>query len=412
MPRLTRALVSLVLALGVVSAGCAPTDLHHRPRIWLEPDGGVADGGGGGDPIDPEHDDYVAPEVPTVFVEGDEVEMTTEAIVSLTVDGAVTASCSTSIVAGLSEQLIAELQCMRPGTFESIRGIPRVSLGTAASEWLQTSAARALRRAVARRTATLSINSGLRTIAQQYLLYRWQDVRCGISIAAAPGRSNHNGALAIDIESNAAWRSALQAEGFAWLGSSDPVHFDYRGGTDIRALSVLAFQRLWNRNHPSDRIAEDGDYGPNTESRLRRSPAAGFPIGPSCGGAAPAPAPTPAPPAASSCRHSLGGTYANTACSASYQCCSGSWRERGASGCGACLCTEESGRTGCSAASTPPPARPPAGASCAHTAGGGYANTACSASYQCCDGRWRERGASGCGACFCTEATGTRGCGL
>lgn len=60
---------------------------------------------------------------------------------------------------------------------------------------------------------------------------------------------------------------------------------------------------------------------------------------------------------------------------------------------------------------TPTPA-PSTGGSCRHTYGGTYANTACSASYQCCDGRWRERGASGCGACFCTEATGTRGCGL
>jgi DNA polymerase-3 subunit alpha len=79
------------------------------------------------------------------------------------------------------------------------------------------------------------INSSLRSLPQQYLLYRWQRVRCGIEIAAAPGLSNHHGALAIDIESNAAWRSSLQAEGFAWLGSGDPVHFDYVGGgtTDI-----------------------------------------------------------------------------------------------------------------------------------------------------------------------------------
>jgi hypothetical protein len=57
----------------------------------------------------------------------------------------------------------------------------------------------------------------------------------------------------------------------------------------------------------------------------------------------------------------------------------------------------------------PRPAAPPAGASCTHSYGGRYANTACSASYQCCGGSWRTRG--GCGACFCVESSGTTGCG-
>ena len=56
---------------------------------------------------------------------------------------------------------------------------------------------------------------------------------------------------------------------------------------DLRSQTVLAFQRLWNRNNPRDRIAEDGDYGPATESRLRRTPADGFPIGASCGSSLP-----------------------------------------------------------------------------------------------------------------------------
>lgn len=46
--------------------------------------------------------------------------------------------------------------------------------------------------------------------------------------------------------------------------------------TDIRTLSVKAFQRLWNRFNPKDKIAEDGEYGPLTESKLKKSPAKGF----------------------------------------------------------------------------------------------------------------------------------------
>jgi hypothetical protein len=55
----------------------------------------------------------------------------------------------------------------------------------------------------------------------------------------------------------------------------------------VSGLSVLAFQRLWNRNNPKDRLAEDGAYGPQTEARLARAPSAGFAIGACTAGAAP-----------------------------------------------------------------------------------------------------------------------------
>ncbi len=57
------------------------------------------------------------------------------------------------------------------------------------------------------------------------------------------------------------------------------VHFDHLGSPDLRGMDVHAFQRLWNRNHPEDPIDEDGLYGPQTEARLRASPADGFPVG-------------------------------------------------------------------------------------------------------------------------------------
>lgn len=213
-------------------------------------------------------------------------------------------SCSTTVVRGLVEQLVAEANCMQPGTYRRISSIPRVSLGSAAATapYLQHDAATALSRAASRGSGTIAINSGMRTIAQQYLLKRWAERgRCGISAAASPGRSNHESGLAIDVSDYSTWRTRLEAEGFRWFGSGDRVHFDYTGGRDLRSVSVRAFQRLWNRNHPDDRIAEDGSYGPATESRLRRAPAEGFPRGASCGGPAdsggtdPTPTPTPAP---------------------------------------------------------------------------------------------------------------------
>jgi MYXO-CTERM domain-containing protein len=218
------------------------------------------------------------------------------------VSSAVSQSCSTTSVKGLAQQLVDEIQCMRPNTLKRIDAGAGFALGSAVFPYLQTPAANALVAARAARGGTMSINSGLRTLPQQYLLYRWyQTGRCGIGLAAKPGRSNHESALAVDINDNAGWRSAMGSKGFRWLGSSDPVHFDYTGtgAVDLRGLSVKAFQRLWNRNHPTDRIAEDGDYGPMTEARLAKAPVGGFAKGATCtslGPSDPGSTPEEAPP--------------------------------------------------------------------------------------------------------------------
>lgn len=202
-----------------------------------------------------------------------------------TVTDAVAQSCTTTAVKGLATQLVEEIQCLRPGTMKRIDNIEGLNLGEAVFPYLQTPAADALAIAQKSRNVPIAINSGLRTLPQQFLLYRWYKTgRCGIGLAATPGTSNHESAIAVDVQDNAAWRSALQGKGFRWLGASDPVHYDFtgKGAVDIRGLSVQAFQRLWNRNHPEDRIGEDGKYGDETEKRLAKAPAGGFTIGAKC----------------------------------------------------------------------------------------------------------------------------------
>ncbi len=215
-------------------------------------------------------------------------------------------------------------------------------------------------------------------------------------------------------------------------------------------------------DHAAGRVCPGG----NVEARMGQI--SDISLGASCGitmpgGAEPEgePGPEETPSAGRRCEHSFGGTYGHQGCSRSYQCCDGRWTHRGDSGCGECSCEEPTGRTGCAgegAAALPredscsdsdgtvfptgacsevaqccegswstrgacgectegtgvtssePEA--PEGESCVHSYDGEYANTACSASWQCCDGSWvRRDGSSTCGECLCEEPTGEVGCG-
>ncbi len=203
----------------------------------------------------------------------------------LTVDDVARTQCTAVAVRPLSDQLLAEVACLRPGVLAAIDDIPGVELGANASPLLNAAVARALRAAAD--GSPLWIYSTTRTLAQQYVYHHWyRHRRCPtvVTLAAPPGRSNHESGLAIDVPEFAAWKARLRAAGFRWLGRRDQVHFDYRGrgAVDLRRLSVRAFQRLWNRNHPHDRIREHGRMDAATARRLARAPADGFALGPSC----------------------------------------------------------------------------------------------------------------------------------
>lgn len=217
-----------------------------------------------------------------------------EARAFLTVEEAVTAGCSTSQLEALSLQIIGQGNCIEPGAFSELVPPANVNFGSAVLPFLEEPARDKLLEALNENPGlNMQVNSMLRTVAQQYLLYRWYlGGMCGIGLAATPGSSNHETGLAIDIQQYDAWRTILEAKGFSWLGASDPVHFDYvgPGAVDHRGLDVLAFQQLHNLNNPSDLIDEDGVYGPQTEARLQLAPAEGFDEGPTCG---PPPDPNP-----------------------------------------------------------------------------------------------------------------------
>jgi hypothetical protein len=197
-----------------------------------------------------------------------------EAVSELSVGSYVTSSCSTSVVRGLSMQIAREVDCMSPSSLAQLAPSTKVKFSSnAVLPFMHPSAKSDLLRV----SGVLQVNSAYRTVAQQYLLYRWwQAGRCGITAAATPGRSNHESGRAIDLQNWSARRASMAAHHWSHSVPGDPVHFDHVQSPDNRGKDVRAFQRLWNRNHPGDKITVDGIYGAQTASRLKRSPAKGF----------------------------------------------------------------------------------------------------------------------------------------
>ncbi|HEY5955982.1 MAG TPA: M15 family metallopeptidase, partial [Polyangiaceae bacterium] len=204
-----------------------------------------------------------------------------------TVQDAAARSCTTASVEGLSRQIISEARCISPNALVALPPRPNLLLSPQVLPYLDVEARDHLVRALdAHRDRTMTVHSALRTVAQQYLVWRWSaNKRCGVPLATSPGDSNHESGLAVDIAEQAVWRPMLEAQGFKWLGASDKVHFDYKGAgaSTHRSVDVLAFQRLWNRNHADDTITADGRYGAPTEQRLKKAPPDGFRIGSTCG---------------------------------------------------------------------------------------------------------------------------------
>jgi len=198
------------------------------------------------------------------------------------VESFVDTGCSTEVVVQLSEQIAREVDCLMPGQLvEVAEGDGLVFSGGAVLPYLGEEARDDLLAAAA--LGEIRLNSAYRTVAQQYLIVRWFEAgRCGITAAADPGSSNHESGRAIDVANWSERVSVLGANGWSHTVPGDEVHFDHLGSPDLRGSDVLAFQRLWNRNHPEDPIDEDGDWGPATEARLSESPSEGFAIGESC----------------------------------------------------------------------------------------------------------------------------------
>jgi N-acetylmuramoyl-L-alanine amidase len=190
------------------------------------------------------------------------------------------ASCGTAAVNGLSKQLIAELELLAPNALDPVID-PNIRPASTLTVFLllQPEAGKKLRQAVEDRGTPMRVNSCYRTLAQQYVLrHHAENDMCGIRAAAPPGHSNHEGGTGLDVASATGWKSFLEGRSWKKLGSFDPPHYDFIGRRDpmVNSFTVKAFQRLWNKHHPTDQLVVDGHYGNETKKRLEKSPAGGF----------------------------------------------------------------------------------------------------------------------------------------
>ncbi len=134
---------------------------------------------------------------------------------------------NTSVVNALSQQLIYQINLIVPNALVSFDDLD-VKLGDAAYPFVPPAAKLGLQKAIERRGVTLVVNSAYRTLAQQMLLYNAKKRGENPNPVAAPGKSNHQSGLALDIEDRQGWLPFLQGTGWEPL-AGDPPHIDYGG---------------------------------------------------------------------------------------------------------------------------------------------------------------------------------------
>ena len=211
-----------------------------------------------------------------------------------------------SLIDGIGTQLVEELQCLDDTWlvfYEPCRETGCVWADGPQPHAMRPEVYTALQEAGESIDDFISITAAYRDVAMQYYS-RWYNENCDSSFdAAIPGQSNHQGGRAIDVRYWDFWWDVLLDHGFEHPIPTDNPHFELVGtaayraeSEELKSLSILAFQRLWNRNNPDDLIDEDGVYGATTKDRLGRSPVEGFPVGacpPGSGGVDPDPDPEP-----------------------------------------------------------------------------------------------------------------------
>ncbi|MCA9541910.1 MAG: D-alanyl-D-alanine carboxypeptidase family protein, partial [Myxococcales bacterium] len=196
-----------------------------------------------------------------------------------------------ALIDGLSAQLIGAIDCLRPGTLSELPGRDWQPWDPARNYLVDARGVDDLLAAAAEGAAPLVIKWGYRDVAIQHLFYLWTQRSC--DFAAPPGLSNHQNGLSVDVIEPERWHDTLRAHGWEDNLPTDRPHFDYALAEDegLAALSLFAFQALWNLNHPDEPLPLTGEFDMATEAALSASPIGGFATGLCDAGAPPVEAP-------------------------------------------------------------------------------------------------------------------------
>ena len=187
--------------------------------------------------------------------------------------------CSTEGLAPLARQVAQTLIASVPATdiIDISRHVDMV--GGSTLPYLQRGAGEALIAAINEANRKPQLVHALRTLPQQYMVYyQYLHHLCDIPLAASPGTSPHERAIAIDVQEHDSWRAVLAKHNWVWRGPKDPAHFAYHGpqDADFVITEIKAFQQTWNDHNPEDLLKVDGSYGPKTEAKLLISPIEGW----------------------------------------------------------------------------------------------------------------------------------------
>jgi hypothetical protein len=183
--------------------------------------------------------------------------------------------CSSDVALGLTKQILKKMEDM--GHEFTTLDSQWIKCSSPCVNQLQTAAANHLKQAAKDKGDFITLQSAVRSSAQQYLMWLWHDLgMCGIGLAAKPGTSNHEGGMAVDTGHYDYWMAALTSHGFQHnYPSNDPVHFDYANAVDLASENLKAFQKLHNAN-TNRQIAADGLWGPDTQKALYHAPCNGW----------------------------------------------------------------------------------------------------------------------------------------
>jgi hypothetical protein len=199
---------------------------------------------------------------------------------ALSITDVAAARCDTppELVDGLSRQLVEAINCLRPGTLADIPlgGDIRL-LRAGRPAYIDARGLDSLLDAAAAGNRQMVVRWAYRDVALQHLFWLQDDFR-NCAVAAPAGLSNHQNGLAVDLNEHPYWEPLMRREGWENNLPNDRVHFDYSGAEDIGlgALSLLAFQALWNRNHPEDELALSAELDGATYDALSDAPIEGF----------------------------------------------------------------------------------------------------------------------------------------